>query len=120
MNCSLKKIKLSKFEFTEGKEEKNIPIIKLSRSINKETGTATFIFLEPTILKNEKSNAFQKLENLTLHWNNDILISDQLNLIFKNTHPFAIKAIFLLKKNEEWVFVFNFLRSYIRERGISF
>jgi photosystem II 13kDa protein len=112
-------MKLSRFEFVEGIEEKKIPIIKLSRSRNGETGTATFLFIKPNFLENEENYSSQKLEKLTLLWNNDILISEKLSVIFHETRPFGIKVIFLLKKNKEWIFFFNFLRFYIRERGIS-
>ena len=38
-------------QFIEGLKETTLPIIKLTKSRNGKTGTATFIFLKPTIFE---------------------------------------------------------------------
>jgi hypothetical protein len=40
-----------KIEFIKNHEEYTVPLIKLTKSKNGKTGTATFIFIEPDVFK---------------------------------------------------------------------
>jgi photosystem II protein len=109
----------AKIQFLEKTNEVTIPIIKLTKSKNGRTGTATFIFINPlifTILKSEK-----KLINaLYLVWDAKKILTNDLNIIFKDGKPYLLKAIFIFKNNKEWFNFLNFMVCYSKETGLSF
>jgi photosystem II protein len=105
--------------FIEGYKETNLPIIKLTRSRNGKTGTATFIFIEPTLFK---LFYFEKVEltSISLIGSQEKIITNDLTLFFKNGKPFLVKAIFLFKNSTEWFTFLNFMREYSKETGLAF
>lgn len=110
---------MAHIEFIEGLKENNLPLIKLTKSKNGETGTATFIFIEPTILKFFfKSDLF--INNLSLVWENQKIVTKDINIMFQNGQPFLIKGIFLFKNSKEWFNFLNFMAYYSKETGLFF
>ena len=108
-----------RIEFTEGYIEKSLPIIKLTRSRNGKTGTATFIFIQPYLFN---TLYFQKVElkSLALIWNKEKIITQDINIFFKEGKPFLIKGIFLFKNSIEWFKFLKFMREYSKEIGLAF
>jgi photosystem II protein len=115
LNKSKKNFKLY---FFEDQIETGLPIIRLTRSKNGETGTATFVFRNLNFL-------FSNLENFPL--NNISLISDKerieitdISILFLKGKPFLIKAILVLKSPKEWFNFLYFMKNYSKEIGFSF
>lgn len=108
-----------KIEFIEGIEEKNSPIIKLTKSRNGKTGTATFVFINPTVFAST-INSNSIITNLTLTWEKKQISTNDLEVIFKNGKPFIIKAIFIFKSSQEWFDFLNLINFYSKEIGLSF
>jgi photosystem II protein len=106
-------------EFIKGIEEKRLPLIKLTKSKNGKTGTATFLFIQP-ILFNLNIYPFPFINGIYLIWDGKKIVSTDLNLLFKKGKPFVIKAIFLFKNTQEWFFFLNFMNSYSKETGLFF
>ena len=106
-------------EFIEGHKEISLPVIKLTKSRNGQTGTATFIFIQPTLFQTFYS---QKLtfDSLSLISNKDIIRSKDITIFFKEGKPFLIKAVFLFKNSGEWFNFLKFMREYSKETGLSF
>ncbi len=59
-------------EFIDEKPESSLPIIKLTKSKNGKTGTATFIFIYPSIF-NMTSLSLTHLEGMNLKWKDNPL-----------------------------------------------
>jgi photosystem II protein len=92
---------------------------KLTKSRNGKTGTATFVFINPTIF--EISNDQNRIvTNLTLKWEEKRISTNDLEVLFKNGKPFLMKAIFIFKNSNEWFEFLNLINFYSKEIGLSF
>jgi photosystem II protein len=108
-----------KIEFIEGVLETNFPVIKLTKSRNGKTGTATFVFINPKIFE-IINNQIEVITSLTLSWEEKRLTTSDLEVIFKDGKPFLIKAIFIFKNAKEWFDFLNLINFYSKEIGLSF
>jgi len=106
-------------QFLEDIKESTIPIIKLTKSKNGRTGTATFIFVNPIIFTYVKDNK-NLIKGLSLRWENKSISTNDLIVLFKEGKPYIIKAVFIFKNNNEWFNFLNFISSYSKETGLSF
>jgi photosystem II protein len=99
--------------------EPNLPIIRLTKSKNKKTGTATFIFIQPKILEIlPKFNS--NLEEMFLVWKDKKISTNDIILLFNKGKPFLIKSVFLFKNSQEWFEFLVFMKFYCRKTGLSF
>lgn len=108
-----------RIEFIPGIKELSLPVIKLTKSRNGKTGTATFIFIQPLLFRNMH---FQKMsfDSLSLISNKQKIISNDIIIVFKEGKPFLVKAIFVFKNKKEWFYFLRFIRDYSKETGLSF
>ena len=104
-------------EFIHGIKEKILPIVKLTKSKNGSTGTATFIFVNPDIFT---QLAYSSINVITLIWENNIIFTNDLEILFKNGKPFLLKAIFIFKTSQELFHFLHFMRIYSKETGLFF
>lgn len=102
-----------------GKKEESFPIIKLTKSLNGKTGTATFLFIQPTSLQNSISEQIP-IESVSLIRNEKKIQTKDVSIFFKNGKPFLIKIIFLFKNSNEWFDFFHFMNHYSKEKGFFF
>ena len=110
---------IARIEFLQNINETTLPIIKLTKSRNGKTGTATFIFINP----NSLTNVYlwkKKIHSLTLISNKQTIKTTDIMIFFKNGQPFLIKGIFIFKNSEEWFLFLNFMRDYSKQSGLSF
>jgi photosystem II protein len=100
-------------------EEITLPIVKLTKSINGKTGTATFIFIQPSTFK---YLVYQKntIHGIYLVWENKKIETTDIKILFKNGKPFLLKCIFIFKNSKEWFHFLNFMNYYSKETGLSF
>lgn len=108
-----------RIEFMENKEELTLPIIKLTKSRNGKTGTATFIFIQPTLFENSN------IQNISIHgmyllWGNQRIETKDIQIFFKNGIPYLIKSVLIFKNSKEWFHFLNFMNYYSKETGLSF
>jgi photosystem II protein len=104
--------------FSEQKEE-SFPIIKLTKSINGKTGTATFLFIQPTSLETCILKQIP-IESVCLIQNDKKIQTKDVSICFKKGKPFSVKAIFLFKNSYEWFDFLNFMSHYSKEKGFFF
>jgi photosystem II protein len=102
-----------------GKKENRFPIIKLTKSINGKTGTATFFFIEPVsfdyfFYKKERVEIVSLINDETK------ISSKNISIFFKNGKPFFLKVIFILKNPSDWFDFLNFMNAYAKENGFFF
>lgn len=118
-NNFLKRKMNVRIEFVENKRELTLPIINLTKSINGKTGTATFIFIKPTLF--DDNNFFSNnINGMTLLWQNNYIFTKDIDIFFKNGNPYLLKATLIFKNSKEWFQFLNFMTYYSKETGISF
>jgi photosystem II protein len=99
--------------------EKTLPIVKLTKSKNGETGTATFIFIKPSIFEFQQ-NQGNRILGMFLIWGNKQIFTNDIKIIFKNGKPFLLKSILIFKNSQEWFNFLNFMTAYSKETGLLF
>jgi photosystem II protein len=106
-------------QFIEGIKEPILPLIRLTKSRNGKTGTATFIFIKPFVFS-KFFNEIPTINNIYLIWDIKKIISKDIKIIFKDGKPFLIKVIFIFKNSTEWFNFLNFMNLYSKETGLLF
>ena len=106
-------------EFIENRKELTLPFIKLTKSLNGKTGTATFIFLKPSLFSNSDFQ-INSINGMYLLWDNNKIETNDIEIVFKNGKPYLIKALLIFKNSKEWFHFLNFMNSYSKETGLSF
>jgi len=106
-------------EFFKENIEPTLPIIRLTKSRNKTTGTATFIFVRPNVFNLMKTSSIS-LEQMALVWGKNKIITTDLTILFHKGKPFLLKSIFIFKNAQEWFQFLNFMHYYSKETGLSF
>lgn len=108
-----------RIEFLKGIKETTLPVIKLTKSRNGKTGTATFIFIRPNIFQSvfSKKSSF---DSISLILNKEKITSNDIILFFKEGKPFLLKAVFIFKNSNEWFRFLSFMRDYSKDTGLAF
>jgi len=117
LNNNKKNFQLKIFE---DKIETGLPLIQLTRSINGETGTATFIFLKSDFLSTLSDLKNLPIKKISLVSDKNIIEITDISIFFKNGQPFLIKAILILKSPKEWFDFLYFMNNYSKQIGLSF
>jgi photosystem II protein len=111
-------------QFLSGFEEITVPRrVRLTRSESGETGTATFLFFEPTVFSIFLDVTFSGLILITgmdLLWDKKKITSKDIKIYFKEGKPVVIRAILIFQNSKDWFNFFNFMSSYSKETGLSF
>lgn len=106
-------------QFWENQKETILPIVKLTKSKNGKTGTATFVFVNPSIFSHANLNIYP-IHGMYLVWNNKKISTTDITIFFQNGKPFLIKSIFIFKNSQEWFEFLSFMTYYSKETGLSF
>ena len=106
-------------QFIEGLKEDILPIIKLTKSVNGKTGTATFVFVNPKTFVYKNSQIYA-INGMYLIWNNKKIMTNDITILFQEGKPFLLKAILILKNSKEWFEFLYFMNYYSKETGLSF
>ena len=108
-----------KIQFIKGLDEKVLPEVKLTRSRDGSTGTATFRFKNPNIL--DKSTTKEgEITGMYLIDEEGLLETRDVNARFLNGKPEAIEAIYIMKNPEAWDRFMRFMERYGEENGLRF
>jgi photosystem II protein len=111
-------------QFLSGFEEITVPRrVRLTRSESGETGTATFLFFQPTVFSIFLNVTFPSMILITgmdLLWDKKKITSKDIKIYFKEGKPVVIRAILVFRNSKDWFNFFNFMSSYSKETGLSF
>lgn len=105
-------------EFIKGVEEPTIPDVKLTRSRDGSSGTATFVFENPSVF-----GASSELGDITgLYMNDDegTIQTVEVQAKFLNGKPSAIEAKLVMRSAFEWDRFMRFMERYAEEKGLGF
>ena len=100
---------IARIQFIKGLDEKVLPDVRLTRSRDGSTGTATFRFKNPNIL--DKNTAKD---------GEGILETSDVNARFVNGKPQAIESIYIMKSPEAWDRFIRFMEKYGKANGLVF
>lgn len=106
-------------QFNRSVDEKRLPVVRLTKSKNGMTGTATFLFIKPFILENFLY-VYPAINGMYLIWENNEIATRDIEIIFRDGKPFIIKSIFIFKNANEWFSFLQFMTLYSKETGLSF
>lgn len=109
----------AKIQFIRGLNEKVLPHVRLTRSRDESTGTATFQFKNPNVLnKNRVKNG--EITGMYLIDQEGILETRDVNALFINGKPEVIESIYIMKNNEAWNRFMRFMERYGQTNGLVF
>lgn len=110
---------IANIQFIKGIDEKVLPDIRLTRSRDGSTGTATFRFKNANILdKNLSLNG--EITGMYMVDNEGILETRDVNACFTNGKPEVIESIYIMKSPEAWDRFMRFMKRYGESNGLVF
>lgn len=109
----------AKIQFIKGLDEDVLPKIKLTRSRDGSTGTATFRFKNPNIL-DQTTSKDGEITGMFLIDNEGIIETRNVTAKFVNGKPQAIESIYIMKSPEEWDRFMRFIEKYSIKYGLIF
>ena len=111
-------------QFISGFEEMTVPRrVRLTKSENGETGTATFLFFEPSVFSVFLNFPFGDsiiIKSMTLIWDKKKITTKDIKIYFKNGKPNVVRAILIFRNSKDWFNFLNFMSCYSKETGLSF
>ena len=109
----------AKIQFVKGLDEKILPDVRLTRSRDGSTGTATFRFKNPNIL--DKSTVQEgEIIGMFLIDEEGVLKTRDVNAKFINGKPESIESIYIIKSPEAWERFMRFMKRYSESNGLIF
>ena len=109
----------AKIQFIRGLSEKVLPDVRLTRSRDGSTGTATFVFKNPNIL-DKRTTKEGEITGMYLIDDEGILETRNVNAKFVNGKPEAIESIYIMKSPETWDRFMRFMKRYGKTNGLVF
>lgn len=109
----------AKIQFIKGFDEKILPDVRLTRSRDGSTGTATFRFKNATILSRKTAKAGE-ITGMYLIDEEGILETRDVSTRFVNGKPQAVESIYIMKSPEAWNRFMRFMERYGKINGLVF
>src|SRR5574343_921946 len=107
----------AKIQFIKGLDEKVLPDVRLTRSRDGSTGTATFRFKNPNIL--DKSTAKEgEITGMYLIDEEGILETRDVSAHFSNGKTETIESIYIMKTPKAWDRFMRFMERYGNTNGL--
>jgi len=110
---------IAHIQFIKGIDEKILPDIRLTRSRDGSTGTATFRFKNSNIL--DKSLTLTgEITGMYMIDKEGVLETRDINVNFVNGKPQAIESIYIMKSSQDWDRFMRFMERYGESNGLVF
>ena len=110
-------------QFISGILELTTPVVKLTKSRDGKTGTATFLFYHPSTFRSwdQVTYPMKPLDGMYLIWEDkkDLATKD-VTVIYNNGQPFLIRSVCIFKNTINWFNFLKFMDAYSKERGLYF
>jgi photosystem II protein len=108
---------MAEIQFSQGIAEDTIPNVRLTRSVNGQSGTATFYFDSPKVLTSENKEA---VTGMYLIDEEGEIVTREVKGKFINGKPRALEALLIMTSPEEWERFMRFMQRYAEEHGLEF
>ena len=109
----------AKIQFIKGLDEKILPDVKLTRSRDGSTGTATFKFRNPNIL-DKKTSKEGEIKGMLLIDDEGIIETRDVYACFVKGRAKSVKSIYIMKSPEDWERFMRFMERYGKSHGLIF
>lgn len=109
----------AKIQFIKGLDEQAVANVRLTRSRDGSTGTATFILKNPNIL-HKKTAKNGEITGMYLIDEEGVLETRDVNARFINGKPEVIESIYIMKSTEAWDRFMRFMERYGQSHGLLF
>nr|YP_009327076.1 photosystem II reaction center protein W [Pleurocladia lacustris]ANS57606.1 photosystem II reaction center protein W [Pleurocladia lacustris]ANS57750.1 photosystem II reaction center protein W [Pleurocladia lacustris] len=106
-------------QFIEGAQETTVPTINITRSKDGSTGTATFIFEDPSLFSTT-INPESQVSGMYLIDDEGVLSTKDLTANFIAGKPKTLKAIYIMKNAQAWDRFMRFMEKYLDENNLTF
>nr|YP_010443858.1 photosystem II protein W [Vacuolaria virescens]UTE94745.1 photosystem II protein W [Vacuolaria virescens] len=106
-------------QFIPGINEEVVAQVKLTRSRDGSTGTATFNFDQPSIFNKNLSDAGE-IKGMFLIDEEGTLITREVSARYLNGKPQTIEAIYIMKNRETWDRFMRFMERYSLSNDLTF
>ncbi len=106
-------------QFIQGVNEDIIPDVRLTRSRDGSTGTATFRFANPKVLEAQTTNK-GTITGMYLVDEEGELVTRDVNARFVNGKPQGIEAVYIMQSKEDWDRFMRFMERYSEDNGLTF
>lgn len=106
-------------QFIKGINESTIPLVNITRSRDGSTGTATFIFENPTIFYNILDTK-NEITGMFLIDKEGTLSTRDITAKFIQGKPKTIQATYIIKNSESWDRFMRFMERYASENELTF
>lgn len=106
-------------EFIVGIPEPCVPDVKLTRSRDGQTGTATFTFDNPSFLQ-ASTEALGETTGMYLKDSEGTLETKEVTATFTNGKPRIVKGVYVMKDEYEWDRFMRFMERYAEANGLGF
>eukprot|EP00242_Pyramimonas_sp_CCMP2087_P013011 CAMPEP_0198207822 /NCGR_PEP_ID=MMETSP1445-20131203/11238_1 /TAXON_ID=36898 /ORGANISM="Pyramimonas sp., Strain CCMP2087" /LENGTH=158 /DNA_ID=CAMNT_0043880983 /DNA_START=144 /DNA_END=620 /DNA_ORIENTATION=- len=105
-------------QFVKGVDEEVVPDVKLTRSRNGASGTATLTFKNPQVF--ESTGEFGEITGLFMVDEEGELNTVDVQAKFVNGKPDRIEARYVMKSTFEWDRFMRFMERYGTDNGLGF
>jgi photosystem II protein len=110
---------IAHIQFVKGINEKILPDIRLTRSRDGSTGTATFRFKNSNIL--DKSLALKgEITGMYMIDKEGVLETRDISVNFVNGKPQVVESIYIMKSSQDWDRFMRFMERYGESNGLVF
>lgn len=109
----------ARIQFIRGLDEKVLADVRLTRSRDGSTGTATFRFKNPNIL-DKKTIKEGEITGMYLIDEEGVLETRDVHAKFMNGKPELIESIYIMKSPEVWNRFMRFMERYSETNGLVF
>ncbi|MBE9211007.1 photosystem II reaction center protein Psb28 [Nostoc sp. LEGE 06077] len=108
---------MAKIQFSRGLDEEVVPDVRLTRSRSGDTGTATFIFTNPTILGQSSS---EEVTGMYMLDEEGEIVTREVKARFVNGKAEALEAVHIMKSADEWDRFIRFMERYAKANDLGF
>eukprot|EP00306_Pavlova_sp_CCMP459_P010081 CAMPEP_0185191864 /NCGR_PEP_ID=MMETSP1140-20130426/17445_1 /TAXON_ID=298111 /ORGANISM="Pavlova sp., Strain CCMP459" /LENGTH=150 /DNA_ID=CAMNT_0027758589 /DNA_START=25 /DNA_END=477 /DNA_ORIENTATION=+ len=110
---------VAQIQFIEGIDEPVVPDIKLTRSPDGSTGTATFLFDQPSFLESSVEPQGE-ITGMFMKDSEGVMKTTDVNAKFVNGKPRTVEAVYIMRSTPEFDRVMRFLERYAESHGLGF
>jgi photosystem II 13kDa protein len=107
---------MAQIQFSRGIDEDVIPDVRLTRSRTGDSGTATFIFVNPKALAQTTT---EDVTGMYMIDEEGEIITREVKAKFVNGKPEALEVLHLMKSPEEWERFMRFMERYAEQNGLG-
>lgn len=108
---------MAQIQFLRGIDEEVIPDVRLTRSRDGSSGTATFYFQNPKVLS---SGNVDEITGMSMIDEEGVMTTREVKGKFVNGKPQALEVFYIMRSVEEWDRFMRFMERYAEDHGLGF